>query len=158
MLDRLTDDEPERTQESRERRVLSATRLRESVLRDQGWLFNTPNLASVENLADFPYVAKSTLNFGLPDLAGRTASSIDVAQMETLLKQAIWNFEPRLIRNSVKVKLLVDGEHMNHNALTFTIEADLWSQPLPLRLYMRTDVDLEAGSVQVTETTAPDQG
>jgi type VI secretion system protein ImpF len=40
LLDRLTDEEPDQPQESREKRVLSLNRLRESVLRDLAWLFN----------------------------------------------------------------------------------------------------------------------
>ena len=38
--------------------------------------------ATVEDLEEFPYVQQSTLNFGIPDIAGRTASSIDVLEME----------------------------------------------------------------------------
>jgi type VI secretion system protein ImpF len=40
---------------------------------------------------------------------------------------------------------------MNHNALSFDVEAELWAQPLPLRLFLRTAVDLETGSVDVTD-------
>ena len=31
------------------------------------------------------------------------------------------------------------------------IEAELWAQPLPLRLFLRTEIDLETGSVNVTD-------
>lgn len=151
LLDRLTDDEPISGQESRDKRVLSPSRLRESVRRDLGWLFNTANLASVMNLDEYPQVAKSVLNYGLPALAGRPASGLDAKELERLIREAIWIYEPRLTRNSVKVKIEVQADKMAHNALTFYIEADLWSQPLPLRLYLRTDIDLEAGSVSVTE-------
>jgi type VI secretion system protein ImpF len=41
LLDRLTDDEPDKKLEPRENRVLSKRKLRESVLRDLGWLFNS---------------------------------------------------------------------------------------------------------------------
>ncbi len=40
---------------------------------------------------------------------------------------------------------------MNHNAMCFGIEAELWAQPLPLRLFLRTDIDLETGTVNVTD-------
>ena len=74
LLDRLTDDEPEVTVESRERRVLSMNDLRRSVIRDIEWLFNAGNLASVLDLSEHDLVADSVVNFGLPDLAGATAS------------------------------------------------------------------------------------
>jgi type VI secretion system protein ImpF len=151
LLDRLTDDEPEKRQESREKRVLSPSRLRESVRRDLSWLFNTVNLAATHSLEDYPEVERSTLNFGLPDLAGRTASSIDKLALERLLRKAVWDFEPRLTRSAVKVKLIIDTERMSHNAMCFAIEAELWAQPIPLRLFLRTDVDLETGEVSVAE-------
>jgi len=40
-------------------------------------------------------------------------------------------------------------EQMNHNALSFEIEGDLWAQPVALPLLLRTDLDLESGHVQV---------
>ena len=41
LLDRLTDDNPESQVEPREMRVMSRNRMREAVLRDLSWLFNT---------------------------------------------------------------------------------------------------------------------
>jgi type VI secretion system protein ImpF len=157
LLDRLTDDEPDKRQESREKRVLSPSRLRESVRRDLTWLFNTVNLASTQNLDDYPEVERSTVNFGLPDLAGRTASSVDRLAIERLLRRAVWDFEPRLTRQAVRVKLIIDPDKMNHNAMCFAIEAELWAQPLPLRLFLRTDLDLETGEVQIAEVAAPEE-
>ena len=40
---------------------------------------------------------------------------------------------------------------MNRNAMSFDIEAELWAQPLPLRLFLRTAVDLETGSIDVVD-------
>ena len=151
LLDRLTDNEPEERQESREKRILSPSRLRESVRRDLTWLFNTPNLATVMDLDKFPMVAESVLNYGLPSLAGRTTSSVDVPEMERLLRQAIWIFEPRLSKNSIRVRLIADQALMSHNALSFYIEAELWAQPIPLRLFFKTEIDLEAGAATVVD-------
>jgi type VI secretion system protein ImpF len=156
LLDRLTDEDPEKKQESRDKRVLSPSRLRESVRRDLSWLFNTVNLAAVDNLEDYPQVERSTLNYGLPDLAGRTTSGVDKVALERLLRRAIWDFEPRLTRNSVKVRLVADYDQMNHNAMCLNIEAELWAQPLPLRLFLRTELDLETGEVVVSETDGGD--
>jgi type VI secretion system protein ImpF len=151
LLDRLTDDEPGRVTEAREARTLSPARLRESVRRDLAWLFNSTHLQAVCELGDFPLVARSVLNFGIPDLAGRTLSGLDTAALEQMVRQAIWDFEPRLSRPSLRVGLVVQPQEMDHNALLFDIEADLWAQPLPLRLYLRTAFDLETGRVDVTE-------
>lgn len=152
LLDRLTDEEPDKTMEPRQKRVLSPSKLRESVRRDLVWLFNTTNLVALEPaVGELPHLASSVINFGLPDLAGHTASSIDIPAVERLLRQAIWDFEPRLLKNSVRVKLAVNEEDMSPNAMTFTIEAQLWAQPLPLRLFLKTEIDLENGEVGVAE-------
>jgi type VI secretion system protein ImpF len=156
LLDRLTDEEPDRRQESRDKRILSPAKLRDSVRRDLTWLFNTVNLSATVDLEDYPQVQRSTLNYGLPDLAGRTASSVDKAALERLLRRAIWEFEPRLNRNGVKVRIVADYDQMNHNAMCFTIEAELWAQPLPLRLFLRTELDLETGEVKVAEVAGND--
>jgi type VI secretion system protein ImpF len=91
------------------------------------------------------------LNYGTPDLAGHTLTSIDVPKLELLLRQAIWNFEPRLTQRSVRVRLTVEENEMSHNSMSFVIEAELWSQPLPLQLYLRTEIDFEDGDVRIAE-------
>ena len=155
LLERLTDDEPDKTRESREKRVLSLRRLRECVRRDMAWLLNTTNLAAVEPLDDYPEVARSVVNYGLPDLTGRTASGVDLPALERTLRQAIWEFEPRLLHDSVQVHLRLDESRMDHNALTFEIKADLWAQPVPLEMLLRTELELESGEIHVSDRGAP---
>src|SRR5258706_13911852 len=116
LLDRLTDNEPERKVESRDLRVLSPQRLRESVRRDLTWLFNSVNLASVQDLSAYPDAERSTLNFGLPDLSGKTAAGVHAPTLEKLVRKAIWEFEPRLLKNSVRVKLLQDPKELGPKA------------------------------------------
>ena len=153
LLDRLTDDEPDRQRESRNKRVLTSTQLRESVRRDLSWLLNNTYLQAFEDLSAYPEVAQSTLNYGVPDLAGRTATTVDVKELEKSLRAAILKFEPRLLRDSIRLKSLVDPKRATHNDLSFVIEAELWAQPVPLRVFLKTDVDLETGEIAVTETT-----
>lgn len=153
LLDRLTDDEPERKVESRDLRVLSPQRLRESVRRDLTWLFNSVHLAAAQDLTGYPEAERSTLNFGLPDLSGKPSSGIHAQTLEKLIRRAIWEFEPRLVKESVRVKLMQDRQSFGPNALCLLIEAELWAQPLPLRLFLRTDMNLETGEVAVSDVT-----
>jgi len=151
LLDRLTDDEPGRAMHECDSGILSPARLRECVRRDLTWLFNSTHFQSWCSLHDFPLVARSVLNYGIPDLAGRTVSGLDTEELVHMVRRAILDFEPRLARDSLRVRLVVDEQQMNHNALFFDVEADLWAQPLPLRLLLRTAFDLETGSVEVSE-------
>ena len=153
LLDRLTDNEPERRQESREKRVLSMRKLRESVLRDLGWLLNTGNLAPVEDLSDCPEVANSVLNYGVRDLSGGAVAGMDLGALERAVRQAIWDFEPRILRDSVKVRARRSEKEMSNRALSFEIEGQLWAQPLPLHLFVRTEIDLESGEVTIAGHT-----
>ena len=58
LLDRLTDNDPERKQESRDSRVLSPSRLRDCVRRDLVWLLNTTHLRPSRTSTSYPLVAR----------------------------------------------------------------------------------------------------
>ena len=146
LLDRLADDEPSEKKESREKRVLSTKQLRMSVIRDLSWLLNASNRDVMGDMEFCPYVKESVLNYGMPDLSGRVAVGMDIAQLEKILKQTIAFFEPRIIKKTLTVKVL-RTEGMDRTAINFDIEADLWAQPLPLHLYLKTELDLETGEM-----------
>ena len=155
LLDRLADDEPDRAKESREHRVLSMRRLRAGVLRDLSWLLNATNLTAAQpEVDDHPLVACSVVNFGLPDIAGRSASGFRLADLERNIRQAIWDFEPRIMRASVVVRAIASTvQGHSHNVISFEVEGDLWALPYPERLFLKTELDLENGSVQIIEQT-----
>ncbi len=155
LLDRLTDDQPDRQQESRDKRVLSPGKLRECVLRDLSWLLNTCHLEALEDLEPYPEVARSVVNFGIPDLTGRPVSNLDLSELERTLRQAIWDFEPRLVRKTLRVRAIARADGEARNALVLEIQGELWGQPMPQRLYVKTEIDLETGSVALADTARP---
>ncbi|WP_332876514.1 type VI secretion system baseplate subunit TssE [Massilia sp. S19_KUP03_FR1] len=150
LLDRLTDDDAASLQEPRDKRVLGMRGLRRAVLRDLGWLFNATGLAALQDLDDYPLTAHSVLNFGFADLSGQTASGLDADAIARRLRQAIWDFEPRVLRDTVQV--LVTAGHGNQ--LVFEVHGQLWGQPLPERLYLKTELDLELGEIRVYDEDA----
>ncbi|SAL80406.1 type VI secretion system lysozyme-like protein [Caballeronia arvi] len=163
LLDRLTDFEPHARHESRERRVISSRALRDSVQRDIGWLLNASGLGEVGSAGDatnLPHVATSVLNYGLPDLAGRDVAALTAGTLERLIRDALWAFEPRLARESVRVTAIEDGKGgaKTSHVIRFEIEADMWSQPYPERLFLRTELDLEAGEVRVADASTTRAG
>jgi type VI secretion system protein ImpF len=151
LLDRLTDDEPAKRRDADHRRFASTKQLRESVVRDLGWLLNSVRLAAVQELDAYPHVAKSVLNFGLPDLAGRTASGVDRVLLERQLRQVIADFEPRLLPSTIVVRVLTGAHDSSHNSLQLRIEAKLVAHPMPLSIWLRTEIDLENGEVSIAE-------
>lgn len=151
LLDRLTDDEPDKLEESRDKRVISATRLRDCVTRDISWLLNCVSLDVGVALDDYPEAARSVLNFGIPDLTGASLSGINSETLQRQLKDAILAFEPRLTANTLRVSVNADHKRMDRQALMFNIESEMWAQPIPLNLFLKTEVDLETGSFKVSE-------
>lgn len=151
LLDRLTDYSPMEKTESREQRVMSYRQLRQSVLRDISWLLNTTAFEALKDLSAAPYVARSVINYGIPALSGTNFSSVDAGVLERKLKQAIVDFEPRILADSLRIEIIIASEQMSHNSLSFKIEGDLWAQPLPVHLFIRSDLDLETGEVTVKE-------
>lgn len=151
LLDRLTDDAPGQRDEPPEQRVIGRQRLRELVLRDLAWLFNTAAPAD-DALQAQPQARRSVLAYGLPPLAGQTASSVDPPALEARVRRAILEHEPRILPATLKVEAVVSELQLAHyNQIGFRISGQLWAQPVPLELLLHTDVDLETGRVQVRD-------
>lgn len=155
LLDRLIDDEPDKQMESRESRLISVRKLRECVLRDLAWLFNCARLTEDELDHDqYPEVAGSVLNFGLPPMSGNTATSIDPATLEIAIRDAVIRFEPRLVEASLQIRAIVNEHSMDHhNQIQVQIKGSLWSVPVPIELLLRTNLDLESGEVRIEEVS-----
>lgn len=150
LLDRLIDNEPAVSVESRDRRVLSFSQLRAAVLRDLVWLLNTAcqRPADIDGMRE---VEKSVLNFGVPSLTGRTVSGLRAIDIEQDLTRAIERYEPRILPRSLHVRVITEEKHGKPNTLVMEIEGEIWAQPLPEPLYIRTAVDLETGHFTLEE-------
>jgi len=135
--------------ESAEQRVVSMRKLRESVVRDLGWLLGTASFDSDRSLARWPHVERSVLNYGLPSVAGLKAVGLDRAEAARRLQKALQYFEPRL----TKIRVTPDENRApaDGHSLAFRIEAELWGQPTPQRLMLRTQIDVETADVVITD-------
>ena len=152
LLDRLIDTEPDKKQEPRESRLITKKRLHEAVLRDLAWLFNTTRLGGELEHGGYEYARHSVINFGLPALSGETASTLDMVSLEQTIKQVILDYEPRIMPASLQVQALASTSMLEqHNVASIQIRGNLWAQPIPLELLLRTDVDLETGAVEIRD-------
>lgn len=137
--------------------VVSGRVLREAVRRDIQALFNTERFESVPlrtpqeaamlaaedppDLADFPEVRRSVVNYGVPAFAGRTARDFDRDALARELKAILATFEPRLKESSTRVTVSTSDK----TGITIEIDGLLIMAPVPERLRLRTLVDLETG-------------
>ena len=125
--------------------------IRECVRRDLEWLFNAHGFAPVEHLASRLHCRHSVINYGIPDLTGRTAASIEARELERQLEEAIATFEPRILSHTLRVRLDVDASDLDHNTLILEIEGRLWTEPTPLYLRLKSQLDLEDDVASVIE-------
>jgi len=144
LLDRLTRD-------GDAGRVVSKSELRQAVLRDLSWLFNATQPHPEWNDAR-PALAGTVLNFGLPPLAGQLLSRLDLTRLERTIAETIRRFEPRILPDTLVVHALEPSSVLDtHNTIEFEIRGQLWAQPVPLEILLRTQLDLEAGQAVVRE-------
>ena len=152
LLDRLTDDAPQDHHETTESRVIGRQRLRELVLRDLTWLFNTTSMVDDVDWTGLAEARNSVLNYGIPALSGKTASTVDPLVIQARIRQAVIDFEPRILPESLKVEAVITELQLDHhNQIGFRIAGQLWAQPMPLELMLQTDFDLETGRVAVRD-------
>jgi type VI secretion system protein ImpF len=142
LLDRLTDDEPDKQEESRTQRVVSLQKYRRGVLRDLEWLFNTHVYLGVDtdtfDLKDYPEAWASVINFGTRQLCGLTAPDMERLQEE--LGEVIQLFEPRITPRGLTIHA-----DMERNLVMFEVEGDLWANQFPEHLHIKSTVDIETG-------------
>ena len=151
LIDRLTDERPKDKEETRHQRAGSIVSLRESVLRDLEWLMNTVNMESVIDFDTYPELKNTVLNYGMPGLSGSTINDAERNSIKNLIKDAIEAFEPRIMKNTLRITLINDDDLINPHAIAFEIEGTMWGRPMPEALFLRTELDLELGAVKVTE-------
>jgi type VI secretion system protein ImpF len=137
------------TAETGDLKSVSMRRLRDYVCRDLGALLNCASLDAVVDLTAYPQVQSSVLNFGMPSLAGRTARQVDPQKIAQTIEAAIRRFEPRL--SALRVTPEMGQEGNETHVLAFRIEAQLWGQPMPQQLVLRTSIDVDSGAASVSE-------
>jgi type VI secretion system protein ImpF len=151
LLDRLTDDEPGKKEESRNQRIISLQRYKAGVLRDLDWLFNSIGHYPDERVgeltfADYEEAYRSVINFGIRQLYGRLAP--DFEEIEKQLFDALIIFEPRINRQTLRVSVKIE-----RNILSIELTGELWVNPLPEKLFIKTELDLESSECTTKEAS-----
>jgi type VI secretion system protein ImpF len=146
ILDRLTDDEPKTKAENANNRVIDIRRLREIIQRDLSWLLNTGNLDSEIDPEQFPNVRRSVINYGVPDTTGDYSTRARASDVRDAIRAAIELFEPRILDGSLTV-ISRSQDVGRESLIAFDIMADMWAEPVPTELYLRSQFDTTTGHV-----------
>jgi type VI secretion system protein ImpF len=140
--------EPNLEPESLEQRQISARRLRELVCRDLTTLLNSTSLETSVDLDSLTHVRRSVINYGMPSFIGRSPRSLELRQVARAIEEVIAQFEPRLAEVRVTPETVsIDDEHQ----INLRIDAQLWGQPAPQRLLLRTRISTVSGDVSVSD-------
>ncbi len=152
LLDRLTDDDPGNVKETRDSRVIDLRRLRDIIQRDLSWLLNTFDNSSLVDPVRYPNVTNSVLTYGVREVAGEYATQARAHMIRESIHRAIEKFEPRIIKGTLAV-LLRDNSALGKHVVTYDIAAEMWAQPLPLELYLRSQVDVTTGELKLERSS-----
>lgn len=155
LFDRLRDEHPAGKTESPSEYTLRPAQVRDIVQRDLACLLNTTNAEGLIDRDRHPEAAASSLNFGVPPLAGGHLSERRWADIERIVRRAIADHEPRLLPGTVSVRPLMkdDGAGDAYNVLVFEIRAMVDLQPYPLELTVQSAIDLETHRMSVTRSS-----
>jgi type VI secretion system protein ImpF len=152
LLDRLTDEEPEKTSESRDSRVINLNRLRDIVRRDLAWLLNTNNMDTILDPDVYPHTCRSVVNYGLRDTSGDFTTENRADDIRKSIERAILRFETRIIPGTLEVSIR-ETKDRKRAVVDFDIHAEMWAQPLPIELFLRSQVDLTTGELSLDSRT-----
>ena len=137
--------------------VMTGADLRRYVIRDLEWLLNTTGvqtlLAGEEKsvLDDCPNVLSSTLNYGLPSMAGAVVARLDREIPQRALRQVLARFEPRILQHGLRVQLAAGHDPLGEGTLAFEIEGRLRLDRETVPIHLRTEVDIGTGVATVID-------
>lgn len=148
LIDRLTDDDPTNPSESNDARVIDVRRLREIIRRDLAWLLNSNNMETQLDPEAHKNVLTSVLNYGVRDVSGDFSTTKRAELMREAIHRAVTIYEPRVKPGTLDVRIHSEVR-ANETLIEFDIHADMWAQPMPLELYLRSQIDLVTGHVEL---------
>jgi type VI secretion system protein ImpF len=130
------------------RKPISEGELRKIVISDVGSLLNTVNFDSAQDLSEASEVGKSILNFGFPDIVRLSIEENAVFRVAQELEAALRDFEPRLVRGSIKAHR---DETVSPDELRvrFVIGAALKMHPVDVPVHFIAEVELDSGKIKI---------
>ena len=125
LLDRLLDDAPHQASEAVSKRLCSLGEYKASLIRDLETLVNTRQCLVASRLDDYPELAGTILEYGMPDFTSKgVLNPEDRRLIQAQLERAITVGDPRF--RAVKVQLL--NQQIGHRMLTSRVDAVLHLQ------------------------------
>lgn len=122
--------------------------LREHLAQDLANLMATINMDSAQPLDGFDHVKRSILNYGMTDLTHLTVDDSRRTRLAADLKRTLLAHEPRLVADTLVVKLRSTSGRNHHVA--FDITAEMAAKPVDVPLEFVAEIDTGAGKVALS--------
>jgi len=131
------------------RRASNEQALRLALSEDLGSLLNTVSFGSTIDIADFPYVSSSILNFGFADVSALTIDEMAVADLSDELREVLQRYEPRLVPETIEVERdpALDTNGMRAR---FTIRAEMRAKPVDVPVEFVAELEIETSKMQIS--------
>jgi type VI secretion system protein ImpF len=125
--------------------------MRDIIQRDLAYLLNAISIEDRIDRVRYPEAAASTVNYGVPPLAGGFVASHAWPNIEQKIRAAIEAFEPRLMRDSLSIAPLTGVDtHGQYNNLAFEIRGTIRMDPYPLEFMVQSSLDLETSRLHAS--------
>jgi len=173
LLDRLKDDAPRKTDEAWTEAAVRLSDYRKIVERDLENLLNASSLPQTlatgaplcngapvsSDLADFPLIQESVLNYGIEGFSGESLSPEKLASLALKVQSVIETFEPR-VQNVRVIPIKPDDlsgdtekklclQKLQFGVVGFDIQAQLYAEPLPEFFRVKTEFDVKTAHFSV---------
>ena len=150
LLDRLTDEEPDRSVDLPVRRDESLHRFRQAVQRDIEHLLNTRR-TTIPVDGRFPEVLDSVHGYGVPDTTGLAPGTMEGQRYLTeQIRETLVRFEPRLEQVVVR---LTESSQVRTPQVRFAIEATLRVDPTPERIVFDSVYEVARNLIALKESS-----
>ena len=147
VLDRLLDDEVDKSRESAGSRSRNLRQLKQCVRRDIEWLLNTRQ-SNIYLPSDLKETCSSIAGYGLPDFSSTSVRNpAELNRVRQAIETAVDIFEPRLQDVRITIEPITEGERVIH----FRIDARLRVEPSPEPVAFDSVMRLGSGECVVKE-------
>lgn len=127
----------------------SQATLKEHLAQDLANLMGTINLEAAQSLEGFDFVRNSVLNYGMLDMSRLTTDDFRKSKITKDLRLALLANEPRLIADTLVVKLR-DGGADASQRIAFDITAEMAARPVDVPMEFVAEIDTGAGKIAMS--------
>lgn len=144
ILTRLADDNPQSRVDTLDRFV-PLEKIRQEIVDNVSQLLNSRSRPQLSDLGYDENIANSVLGYGITDFCGRSNSLVEINRICEEITYQLRLFEPRLVKDSIKVKLLNSENPRSKCMFSLEISGKYAVKALEGEFLCISNLDIETG-------------